>query len=307
MRISPSLILPLISTLVAASSATAEAVTRRYKLYHNLGGTSTQPFVERGTILLSNDASLVSEEEKTAPSADKAVTLTAQVEKSGEEEESCKIDAQNVNDLIEKGGMYTLKVVDEESGSEAMASVNGCSVRRANFREEITLTIGHTGTLLSVSYTPLVSLLAKACSPLDTTTTSDLKFQTTVSYQTSTPGMSLPLVLPSGMKPPPGLSFFPQSKKVGVAGAGGAGATGPSPFAEAEEKQQHKSFLMKYWYIVLPLFIMGLTSGAEEEPPQGGGGGGASAGAGGAAPAVAAGGAPAGGGGQSARRRGKRG
>jgi len=165
--------------------------------------------------------------------------------------------------------MYSVRVVDEQgSGGMAMASVPGCDVRRANFREEISLTLGHTGDILSISYTPLVSPLAPACRSLSALSSAenastDLKFTTTVNYETATSGMSVPLVLPQ-TRPPPGLQFYPRKD-----GSGQGGKTG-IPGVD-EDKPQNKSFLMRYWYIILPAAFLVLTGGVEEEPPQQGG------------------------------------
>merc|ERR1712038_1583982 len=81
--------------------------------------------------------------------------------------------------------------------------------RRANFREEIELSLSQTGSLQSLSYTPLVSPLAAQCDELQPLTSNNREytFQTLVSYSTSTPGMTLPKILPK-MRPPPGLNVI---------------------------------------------------------------------------------------------------
>jgi hypothetical protein len=138
-------------------------------------------------------------------------------------------------------------------------------------REEITLMLSNTGKLLSVSYVPLVSPLAPACntlSPIDVVTSKELKFQTTVDFETATPGMAIPLVLPQ-TKPPTGLNFFPRGKDGGKDGAGSVPLLNP----EAKDSTQNQSFFIKYWYIVLPLTIMTmLNNGGADEAPSGEGG-----------------------------------
>ena len=183
--------------------------------------------------------------------------------------------------------------------------------------EEISLTLGHTGSLLSISYKPLVSPLAPACDALrplagnGDSESPELKFITSVSYGTSTPGMAVSLVLPQ-TRPPPGLKFYPRKDGGGTAGGGKVGSGPKLPGMEGD-KAENKSFLVKYWYIILPIALMALTGSKEEPPPpqRGDAGGGhdtvqaseeiapASMGGRGTAPA-------AGGGGQKVRR-GKRG
>lgn len=54
-----------------------------------------------------------------------------------------------------------------------------------------------------------------------------------------------------------GLLFFPTAK-LGVNG---------DPSQPEGQQQQHKSFLVRYWYIILPIFIMTCLTGGEEPPP----------------------------------------
>ena len=114
--------------------------------------------------------------------------------------------------------------------------------------------------------------------------------------------MTIPIVLPQ-TKPQIGLTFFPRSQ--GAQAVPGATQDGQP------EATTPLSFLSKYWYIALPLFIMGIIGPAEDPPPgeqQRGGGGGSGGQA--AAPAGAARGGGGGGGSSSGggpRRRGKRG
>jgi len=178
--------------------------------------------------------------------------------------------------------------------------------------DEITLTFNNRASVVSMAYVPLVSPLAPSCDEFAVTMSEDPKsFSSKISLETATPGMILPAVLPQ-TKPPAGLKFL-KSKN----------GNKPNPLDPNEKEQPVTSpqgFLRKYWYLILPLFIMSMTSGAapeeQQQPAQGaaashpsqggsGGGGQAAASAGAAAPTQSA---PSGGGGTSAtRRRGKRG
>jgi hypothetical protein len=286
----------------------AAADERIYTVYHRLGATAAAGgFTERGSIVLSADASTSDGDGDGAPKAALALSIAAT------NAADC-IDPAAVDDMIASHSMYTIQVVDEATGQAAMASVPGCDVRRANFREELELTLSESGSLLSVTYTPLVSPLAPSCAslaPLAEAEGAVPEFQTSVSYGTSKPAMTVPLVLPK-VKPPPGLKLYPRKKPAagigggeGVDGAGAGGNGGGSAAAfEEEEKPQNQSFLMKYWYIILPLMILQFVGGPEPPPQQGEGGDGE--GEGGNAAAAAGGAVAAGAAAAPRQRRGKR-
>lgn len=170
------------------------------------------------------------------------------------------------------------------------------------------MTLGNTGSIISLSFKPLVSPLAAPCNeqkPLvETKNEKGYKFRTSVSFSTSKPALTIPAVLPS-TKPPPGYDWIKRAKKAATndrdAGDNSQGPdaqdTGFDPEAEAaQQATANQSFLRKYWYIILPLTLMSLTGG--EEPPQEGRAASAGAAAAGAAAAGASG---------SRQRRGKRG
>lgn len=183
------------------------------------------------------------------------------------------------------------------------------------YSDEITLTFGQQGHVISLSYTPLVSPLApKSCDELSAPSSAEnpIKFNTNVAYEAAVPGMVLKTILPH-YQPPPGLKFISDKPKGGPgAGAGsrtggGGGEGKPDGFGGEGEKQEDypntiTGMLQKYWYILLPLLIMNLISvepPQEEGQQQGQGGGGGQAGA--RAPSGG------GGGGAASKRRGKRG
>jgi hypothetical protein len=65
-----------------------------------------------------------------------------------------------------------------------------------------------------------------------------------------------------------GLSFYPSARPAGSS-EDGVGPDG-KPVA-------HKSFFIRYWYIILPMVLVGMFSGGEEPAPAAGGGGAVSA------------------------------
>mmetsp|Transcript_26566 Transcript_26566/g.76724 ORF Transcript_26566/g.76724 Transcript_26566/m.76724 type:complete len:317 (+) Transcript_26566:155-1105(+) len=292
---------------------------RTYKVYHRLGAAAAGGFSERGSIVLSTDASTGDGDgngTNTASTSASASALTVTATNAAD----CVIPSA-VDDMVASNSMYTIQVVDDATGQAATASVPGCDVRRANFREELELTLSESGSLVSVTYIPLVSPLAPSCASLGPLAEEAEgegavpEFQTTVSYETSKPAMTVPLVLPK-VKPPPGLSLYPRKKPAAAAaggeGADGAGAGGngggSAAAFEEDEKPQNQSFLMKYWYIILPLMILQFVGGSEQPPPQQEEGGGSEGGnAAGSAAGTAGGAAAANAAAAPRQRRGKRG
>lgn len=122
--------------------------------------------------------------------------------------------------------------------------------------------LSDTAKILSLSYMPRVSPLAPtSCEDLEEVEAPAL-IDTQISFETSTPGMTLRLDLPNG-KPPPGIQFFPRPRQK-VGGSGGAGGETPPPV----EDNTPFWFLRKYWYIIAPFMLFNLF-GAEAEKPKG--------------------------------------
>ena len=307
---SPALLsLAALLAVVGTNVHVCSADQRTYTVYHRLGAAAGG-FSERGSIVLSTDA-ITGDGDSNDTNSGPASALTVTATNAA----GCVVPSA-VDDMVASNSMYTIQVVDDATGQAAMASVPGCDVRRANFREELELTLSEKGSLVSVTLIPLVSPLAPPCTslgPLADAEGAVPEFQTTVSYETSKPAMTVPLVLPK-VKPPPGLKLYPRKPAAAAAGgegAGGAGAgsNGDGAFEE-DDKPQNQSFLMKYWYIILPLMILQFVGGPEEPPQQeeGGGSEGANAAGSAGATAVTAGGAAAANAGAAPRqRRGKRG
>lgn len=280
----------IILVVASVTNVNATEMSKTYQLYHSFDPSAD--FSPRGSITLASTVT--------------SNGITASVENI-----DGSVNKDIADRIVEEGnGFYRIKVVDAVTGRSALASVPACEVRRANFREEIELTIGHTGSLLSLSYTPLVSPIAMPCHSLPNLAT-DPKFQTQISYSTSTAGMTIPAILPK-TKPPPGFKSIPRSgSQGGSAGSQSSRNAGAPPFGDSEEERkarENQSFLRKYWYIILPLALS--TFFSAEEPaasngPRGGGGSGAGSSAASAGVAAAA---VAGGAGNAVKeRRGKRG
>ena len=254
----PSNLHALLWVLIIFGSTSASSVEKSYNVYHLLGSGSK--LTPRGTI-------------KIAPSDD---GMSSELIATFHPANSAELDVAAFDRMVESGDLYTLIVSDESSANhQVSASVPGCSVRRSNLREEITLFISPTGGLMSVSYRPLISpLAAKTCDNLMPLVDKPdaifrnkeegMLFKTTVAFEAHKPMIEIPTILPQS-RPPPGLNWYRRNAKNNppIFGEGGA------PTEEAPQGFQATflyKVLTKYWYIVLPLAIMGLFG----EEPQGG-------------------------------------
>jgi hypothetical protein len=203
---------------------------------------------------------------------------------------------------------YQVKI-DTTKEEYVLATVPSCHLRRANFKDEFSFILPRMGSddrvITSLSYIPLVSSLApKSCDEYEPDhlipPAENLQWTSKVTATLDTPGMTVRTVLPK-MKPPPGLSWTPHGTNAGKKGAspngerrGGGGPPG------SEESTNSRSFLVKYWYLILPLVLANFLPSSNDAPPLPPGVGEGPAAA--AVPAV-----PMSEGGGGAKRRGKRG
>jgi hypothetical protein len=277
-----------ISRTVAA--AAAETNSKTYTLFYDLDGSGN--FTPRSLITVSSsDNGLASMASNSAASNSNEGSVSITIENVGEK---C------INITSFGTGLCKLKLVDD-MGHEAISAASFCSMRRSlnlvkqQFREKIEIMVTSTGDLLSFSVTPLISPLAPPCGELFKQPLSKgdedvcFTFKTQVTVEGAITATSVPLVLPASRPPPgrlsrnvsfvsmnstvlfhlalnrlfyvspnfAGLLFFPTAK-LGVNG---------DPSQPEGQQQQHKSFLVRYWYIILPIFIMTCLTGGEEPPP----------------------------------------
>lgn len=192
---------------------------------------------------------------------------------------------------------YQLKIVDDDDhDSIVYTSVPSCSIIRANYRDEIIITLNPYGTLLSFHYIPLISSLAsKTCDTIKDTDTIESSFwkTTKITYEIDTPAMIIKNVLSGTQyKPPIGLKRIPNSinpypilhrqlnQQQGTTGTsttntvpGGAAGTIPGIFPDDQQKQLQQQdqggisgFFRRYWYIIVPMMLFQLLSSNTEQP-----------------------------------------
>jgi len=261
--------------------STAESITRRYELFHDLGNG----FIPRNSYVALTASP--SEDNRVDASYTLDAVLESSQDENGEEctDESCpsqSVEEIAMLELIKDGKFYRIKAVDLETGTEALTSVHPCSIRKSNFRETINLILSPKADLISLDYVPIISpILSKvSCDSFessDETKSKPLQFTTSsITYSTSTPGMTIPLILPNMNLPKGAITMLPRDKtrptqytgQSSTSSSTGKGGDDQKYFQDmmTEEQGPPKSFLMRYWYIILPMVIMTFFSEAPEDP-----------------------------------------
>lgn len=140
--------------------------------------------------------------------------------------------------------------------------------------DEFVVTLGSDAQAISFAYIPLVSPLAPAsCSNYESADhDKEFAFHSRLAAETTVPGMTLKTILPD-FQPPPGLSF--------IKGEHLKDALGDQQKAQEQDNSFPYGFMKKYWYVLLPLFLMNFISSGPpaEQGAEGAAAGSATAGA----------------------------
>jgi len=247
-------VLPCVSTLsqnttsVRKKDDTEIHFFRKYHMKHTLRIDDSNDFVSRGTV------SLVEKD-------DGEFGIIVEQENIVIGERAIQFDH-----LVASNQLYQLKFIDDITEREILISVPACDLRRSNFREEIILMVGLSGSIISALYTPKMSILSPSCHTIPSLTTLAtierfLSFQTKVTISTGEPAMTVPLVIPP-LGPPPGLNWITSSKSSENI------HKSPQTFILKEFQDnttKNQSFLRRYWYIIIPLFLMTCIGNGESE------------------------------------------
>lgn len=141
--------------------------------------------------------------------------------------------------------------------------------------DEFVVTLGSDAQAISLTYIPLVSPLAPAsCSNYESADDDkEFSFNSRLTAETTVPGMTLKTILPD-FQPPPGLSF--------IKGAHLKEALVDQQKAQEQDNSFPYGFMKKYWYVLLPLFLMNFISSGPpaEQGAEGAAAGSATVGAG---------------------------
>jgi hypothetical protein len=293
--------LALLSAVQVVAAAKDGSIS--WTVYHSWN--QNQDYVRRGSLVWGPPSS----DGETKDAAAAAAALSNDDKQKYEfqimnDDASASLTAKDINDMLEYG-WYHVKIQgnEDDSSNFVFQTVPACNLRRANFKDQFEITLPRSSLgdkqdpLTSFAYTPLVSPLApKTCgeyvnnnddgsdSDSDATTTTR-SFSSRVSVQLDTPAMTLKTILPQ-TKPPPGISFAKQPKQQGATGGGTKDSNGDASSSSSSSGDDENyddegeteapsaipspgSFLMKYWYVILPMLIMNLlTTQKEEQPPQ---------------------------------------
>lgn len=322
------------ASTTAAESSVSPSRTLSWTVYHSWN--AEQAFARRGVLKWTAPTPEAGDSSTTSSSSSSREDPTVSAGFVIVNDAEPKITANDVKEMLDYG-WYHIKI-QSDNGSETMATVPACNLRRASFKDQFDITLprssgpqGGEDHLLSFAYTALVSPLApKSCEgyleAAATATSSDggeddndgqaFSFSSKLSIQLDTPAMNIRSILPPQSKPPPGLAFTSkmkasQSQRTRKGDSSGGSVDGEDDEVGGDQEEQPTgpfAFLQRYWYILLPMLIMNMmTTSPSPSDEQGQGSGDAAAPA---APQVAA--APAGGqtggaaAGKKSGRRGKR-
>lgn len=162
-------------------------------------------------------------------------------------------EAHRLQDLIAKDGLYLIRVsTDDKSTNHVVAAISACHLRLSSFREEMTLHVEGDGLIVGLDYKAPVGPLASTrdCTKMPVPESSQLFTNIKVVRAASAHSVPLQAVANS---PPPGLMNLKEN------------------IATQDPKTGNQSFLVKYWYVFIPLVLSWMfTAGPPEQGPAGG-------------------------------------
>ena len=166
--------------------------------------------------------------------------------------------------LVRGGGFYHVRVrqeVGDERSAPIVAVAKACALANSDFEDVFTLHLDEAkGRVLGLDYAAADEF--NACGDAsEAVVSSGAGFRSSGSVSFAERIVPLPMKN-ANLMPPPGA-------KKAVGGKGGKGGEGGK--AEAQP-----GFLRKYWYIILPVFVMMMLNPGEA-PAEGGAGGGGGA------------------------------
>mmetsp|Transcript_29269 Transcript_29269/g.88032 ORF Transcript_29269/g.88032 Transcript_29269/m.88032 type:complete len:225 (+) Transcript_29269:40-714(+) len=213
---------------LVAMAAAAVAAAATYELEVQHAYGHAAPFAARGAL-------------EVAPGAPKHKMLKASPAE-------VELDASALAALLAADGLYRVRL-RRAGGTWVGGSIRACDLAAAELKEELGVTLNARGDPIALAFkaargvgacpTPEEATLATTAAPVLDVVAQIIPVQAKVAKPPG--GMGTPL--PRG---------------------GGGGSSQDNPHAEP---QKPKSFLMKYWHILLPLALLLLTT-SEPEPPK---------------------------------------
>jgi len=258
------LFVAIINISLSKSTSYPLEVTRKFELFHDVGNG----FIPRNSFIALTATHTGLENE---PSYSLSIALDDS--KASCPNDTCvkdDIEESNFQELMVNRKFYRIKAVDVQTGMEVLTSILPCDIRKANFREKINLVLSSKGDLISLDYKPLISpiLASEACHTLfaSKNRNKSFQFETSISYTTSEPAMTIPLILSNTNLAKNAITMLPNEKNRVHGGASGSSSQGENDLFPGENQQEiPKSFLMRYWYIFVPMFLISLFGGQSPE------------------------------------------
>ncbi|KAH8552167.1 hypothetical protein BGW37DRAFT_519702 [Umbelopsis sp. PMI_123] len=145
-------------------------------------------------------------------------------------------------DISSPNALYQVKVVDEASQDIVLSSVKSCQLAASGFRDQFIVHVNESGDFTHVDYYSIVS----DCFEGAPTESSEF----TTSVEVVRPNRPIRPTLGK-------LTAVSQKSQQPAAAEEGS---------EADKPEEEKTFFQKYWYVLLGVAVMVLTS-ASQEPP----------------------------------------
>mmetsp|Transcript_20312 Transcript_20312/g.30023 ORF Transcript_20312/g.30023 Transcript_20312/m.30023 type:complete len:218 (+) Transcript_20312:38-691(+) len=154
---------------------------------------------------------------------------------------------EQIKELITNGGFYRIRL---DSENEIVSAIHACELYKAGFKEEIVFHVDNDGNVVGIDYSAPLSVLSARRDCKKPKLPENIVIQTNVQTRHPTKAQSVPVQVVASAAPP-GLQNLQKNVK---------GQDGPRKPAGVLD------IFKKYWYIIVPLFVM-LTMGGGNQPP----------------------------------------
>ena len=219
--------------LLAFAAAALAAVAQAYPVAVEHAFGAAAPFAPRGTLEIT----------PSAPRHKMVKFAPARVELAP--------NASAVGALLASDGFYRLRARSlGGAGPWASASLRACDLAMADFREDVAVSLSARGEVVALTFGNARAGGRGCAAALP----EGAALEATATVSTDAVAQVIPVQAKVG-KPPSGMGEVLTDAPAGRGGAEGGQA----------EPQKPKSFLAKYWHIILPLALLLLTT-KEPEP-----------------------------------------
>lgn len=217
----------------------------KYSIQHSLGPANT--FVNRGELEVSTSKK----------------TKKISIKFSSKSYEFSDEERERFNEVVEKNAFYRIRVPVNPSDTDGpwlYASVRGCLLLANEFKESFRFHLDKSGKINSVELQPLGDI--SACS-VDSVVPKKVLVRSKASASLPREAhIAKPEILAqSNLKK----SNLPSELQQDL-GKGGLSSKGTSEDGKQGEDEAPASFIRKYWYIFVPLFLASMFGGGQQAP-----------------------------------------